>query len=91
MEKSSELKSIFLPFLSTSHIIPLVDMAKLFALHGIDVTIITTTQNATIFQKFIDLDVSCGRLIRTHVVKFPAAKVGLPGGLKPSTWTLLAK
>ncbi|KAK7307647.1 hypothetical protein VNO77_40892 [Canavalia gladiata] len=82
MEKSSELKAIFLPFLSTSHIIPLVDMARLFALHGVDVTIITTSHNATIFEKSIDLDASRGRSIRTHVVKFPASKVGLPPGIE---------
>lgn len=77
-----DLKSIFLPFLSTSHIIPLVDMARLFALHGVDVTIITTAKNATVFQKSIDLDSSRGRPIRTHVVNFPAAKVGLPVGIE---------
>ncbi|XP_057449549.1 soyasapogenol B glucuronide galactosyltransferase-like [Lotus japonicus] len=82
MEKQAELKAIFLPFLSTSHIIPLVDMARLFALHGVDVTIITTTHNATMFQKSIDLDSSRGRSIRTHVVEFPADKVGLPVGIE---------
>nr|KYP52451.1 Anthocyanin 3'-O-beta-glucosyltransferase [Cajanus cajan] len=82
MEKGSELRSIFLPFLSTSHIIPLVDMARLFALHGVDVTIITTPQNATVFQKSIDLDATRARPIRTHLVNFPAAKVGLPPGIE---------
>ncbi|KAG5069919.1 hypothetical protein JHK85_002296 [Glycine max] len=37
-----KLKVIFLPFLSTSHIIPIVDIARLFAMHDdVDVTIIT--------------------------------------------------
>ncbi|XP_061341858.1 soyasapogenol B glucuronide galactosyltransferase-like [Gastrolobium bilobum] len=81
-KEGGELKAIFLPFLSTSHIIPLVDMARLFAMHGVDVTIVTTSHNATIFQKSIDLDSSRGRSIRTHVVKFPAAKVGLPVGVE---------
>lgn len=81
-KKKGELKSIFLPFLSTSHIIPLVDMARLFALHDVDVTIITTAHNATVFQKSIDLDASRGRPIRTHVVNFPAAQVGLPVGIE---------
>ncbi|KAK7252810.1 hypothetical protein RIF29_37026 [Crotalaria pallida] len=76
------LRAIFLPFLSTSHIIPLVDMARLFAMYGVDVTIITTSHNATIFQKSIDLDSSRGRSIRTHVIKFPAEKVGLPVGVE---------
>ncbi|RZC30712.1 Soyasapogenol B glucuronide galactosyltransferase [Glycine soja] len=38
-----KLKVIFLPFLSTSHIIPIVDIARLFAMHDdVDVTIITS-------------------------------------------------
>ncbi|CAJ1929521.1 unnamed protein product [Sphenostylis stenocarpa] len=82
MEKKGELRSVFLPFLSTSHIIPLVDMARLFAMQGVDVTIITTPQNANVFQKSVDLDSSRGRLIRTHVVNFPAAEVGLPPGIE---------
>jgi len=82
MGKESELKSIFLPFLSTSHIIPLVDMARLFAMNGVDVTIITTPQNATVFQKSVDLDSARGRPIRTHLVTFPAAQVGLPPGIE---------
>ncbi|KAK8471743.1 hypothetical protein PHAVU_002G016500 [Phaseolus vulgaris] len=81
-EGELNLKSVFLPFLSTSHIIPLVDMARLFAIHGIDVTIITTPGNATVFQKSVDLDSSRGRSIRTHLVNFPAAQVGLPPGIE---------
>lgn len=84
MEDQTEprLKSIFLPFLSTSHIIPLVDMARLFALHGVDVTIISTKYNSTIFQNSINLDASRGRSIRTHIIDFPAEKVGIPVGIE---------
>lgn len=81
-QNEPKLKSIFLPFLSTSHIIPLVDMARLFALHGVDVTIISTKFNSTIFQNSINLDSSRGRSIRTHIMEFPAAKVGLPVGIE---------
>nr|AFK36925.1 unknown [Lotus japonicus] len=65
------LKAIFLPFISTSHLIPVVDTARLFAMHGVDVTIITTPANATIFQTSIDRDSARGHSIRTRVVKFP--------------------
>jgi len=82
MKKEGELKAIFLPFLSTSHIIPLVHIARIFAMHGVDVTIITTPQNATVFQKSVDLDSSRGRSIRTHLLNFPAAEVGLPPGIE---------
>ncbi|KAJ1423627.1 UDP-glycosyltransferase family, conserved site [Sesbania bispinosa] len=76
------LKVIFLPFLSTSHIIPIVDMARVFAMHGVDVTIIATAGNAAIFQKSIDRDSSRGHSIKTHVLEFPAAQVGLPVGME---------
>lgn len=81
-QNSSKLKSIFLPFLSTSHIIPLVDMARLFALHDVEVTIITTKYNSTIFQNSIDLDSSRGRSITTHIIDFPSSKLGLPIGIE---------
>ncbi|KAJ1411598.1 UDP-glycosyltransferase 41 [Sesbania bispinosa] len=75
------LKAIFLPFIATSHLIPLVDIARLFAMHGVDVTIVTTTSNATTFQTSIDRDSSRGHPIRTHVVKFPQID-GLPEGME---------
>ncbi|XP_020231152.1 soyasapogenol B glucuronide galactosyltransferase [Cajanus cajan] len=77
-----KLKAICLPFASTSHLIPLVDIARLFAMHGVDVTIITTTANATIFQSSIDRECARGHSIRTHVVKFPFEQVGLPQGVE---------
>ncbi|MED6114703.1 Soyasapogenol B glucuronide galactosyltransferase [Stylosanthes scabra] len=82
LKENHELRAIFVPFLSTSHIIPLVDMARLFAMHGVDVTILTTSHNAKIFQKSIDLDFHRGRPIRTHPLKFPASDVGLPAGVE---------
>jgi len=75
------LKAIFLPYISTSHLIPVVDMARLFAMHGVDVTIITTPANAAVFQSSIDRDSSRGRCIRTHVEKFPQVP-GLPEGVE---------
>lgn len=80
--KANNLKVIFLPFLSTSHIIPMVDMARVFAMQGVDITIITTAGNAAIFQKSIDRDFNRGRSIRTHVLEFPDKQVGLPVGVE---------
>lgn len=80
--EAKNLKVIFLPFLSTSHMIPMIDMARLFALHGVDITIIATTSNAEIFQKSIDRDFNQGHSIKTHVVEFPAKEVGLPVGME---------
>ncbi|CAJ1809288.1 unnamed protein product [Sphenostylis stenocarpa] len=58
----------------------MVDTARLFARYGASVTIITTHANALTFQKAIDSDFNCGYQIRTKVVPFPAAQVGLPDG-----------
>ncbi|KAK7343356.1 hypothetical protein VNO77_12026 [Canavalia gladiata] len=75
------LKAIFLPFVSPSHLIPVVDIARIFAMHGVDVTIITTPANAAVFQSSIDRDSNRGHSIRTHVVKFPQI-AGLPEGME---------
>ncbi|MCI71677.1 anthocyanin 3'-O-beta-glucosyltransferase, partial [Trifolium medium] len=57
-------------------------MARVFAMNGVDVTIITTKGNAAIFQKSIDHDFNRGRSIKTHVLEFPAKQVGLPVGVE---------
>ncbi|GAU50031.1 hypothetical protein TSUD_240240 [Trifolium subterraneum] len=82
--EANSLKLIFLPFISTSHIIPMVDMARLFAIHGgVDITIITTVGNIGIFQNSIDRDFSThGHSIKTHILEFPAKIVGLPVGIE---------
>ncbi|XP_057441372.1 soyasapogenol B glucuronide galactosyltransferase-like [Lotus japonicus] len=73
------LKAVFLPFPMTSHTINIVDTARLFAMHDVDVTIITTPGNAQIFQTSIDHHDS-GH-IRTHLVNFPQIP-GLPKGFE---------
>ncbi|OIV92868.1 hypothetical protein TanjilG_01002 [Lupinus angustifolius] len=80
--EDDKLKVIFVPFLSTSHIIPIVDIGRLFAMHDVDVTIITTPVAASIFQNSIDRDAARGHSIRTHIIKFPASQVGLPEGVE---------
>lgn len=66
--------------------IPMVDMARVFAKHGddVDVTIIVTKANAAVINKNIDGDFNAGRHhnIRTHVLPFPSAEVGLPEGIE---------
>ncbi|KAK2354301.1 soyasapogenol B glucuronide galactosyltransferase [Trifolium repens] len=81
VEAEKVLNAVFLPFISKSHLLFVVDIARLFTIHGVDVTIITTPSNAAIFQTTIDRDSSRGRSIRTHVVKFPQVP-GLPQGME---------
>ena len=81
-QSDHQLNVLFLPYPTPGHMIPMVDTARVFAKHGVSVTIITTPANALTFQKAIDSDLSCGYRIRTQVVPFPSAQVGLPDGLE---------
>ncbi|KAA8521141.1 hypothetical protein F0562_011814 [Nyssa sinensis] len=64
------------------HMIPLFEMARLFAVGGHHVTIITTPSNASILQNSINKDVTAGHQIALDVVPFPSKEVGLPDGLE---------
>ncbi|KAA8521153.1 hypothetical protein F0562_011842 [Nyssa sinensis] len=57
-------------------------MARLFAVGGHHVTIITTPSNASILQNSINKDITAGHQIALHVVPFPSKEVGLPDGLE---------
>ncbi|KAL2330642.1 hypothetical protein Fmac_018223 [Flemingia macrophylla] len=80
MKTESQLNIIFVPYLSPGHMNPMIDTARLFARHGVSVTIITTPVNALTFQKAIDSDFNTGYNIKTQVVPFPTAQLGLPDG-----------
>ncbi|XP_004492516.1 soyasapogenol B glucuronide galactosyltransferase [Cicer arietinum] len=80
--KSLPLNVIFLPHLTPGHMNPMIDTARLFAKHGVSVTIITTQANALIFQKAIDNDLHSGYFIKTCVIQYPTAQVGLPDGVE---------
>ncbi|KAG4936958.1 hypothetical protein JHK82_051173 [Glycine max] len=76
------LNVLFLPYPTPGHLLPMVDTARLFAKHGVSVTILTTPAIASTFQNAIDSDFNCGYHIRTQVVPFPSAQVGLIDGLE---------
>nr|AGU14085.1 UDP-glycosyltransferase [Cicer arietinum] len=78
----NQLNVIFLPFPTPGHMIPMIDTARLFAKHGANVTIITTHANASTFQKSIDNDFNSGHPIKTQLIQFPSAQVGLPDGVE---------
>ncbi|KAA8545846.1 hypothetical protein F0562_020703 [Nyssa sinensis] len=75
-----QLHVLFFPFMAHGHMIPTLDMAKLFALRGVKPTIITTALNAPIFTKTIDRIKNLGIEISLIVIKFPALEAGLPEG-----------
>lgn len=62
------------------HMIPLVDMARQFARHGSEATIILTPGNATLFSRTIERDREHGLQINIRLIVFPSSEVGLPEG-----------
>ncbi|TKY54077.1 Scopoletin glucosyltransferase [Spatholobus suberectus] len=72
------LKLHFIPYPAPGHMIPLCDIATLFASSGHHVTIITTPSNAQILHK----PISSHRHLHLHTVRFPSREVGLPDGVE---------
>ncbi|XP_061367971.1 scopoletin glucosyltransferase-like [Gastrolobium bilobum] len=68
------LKLYSIPYLAAGHIIPLSDIARLFASRGHHVTIITTPSNAQILYNHKSNN------FRVHTFQFPSQEVGLPDG-----------
>ncbi|KAL6270455.1 hypothetical protein ACE6H2_027366 [Prunus campanulata] len=68
--------------MAQGHIIPLIDIAKLFASHGVKSTLITTALNAPLFSKAIQSSKNLGFEIEILVIQFPAIEVGLPQGFE---------
>ncbi|KAG8657923.1 hypothetical protein MANES_03G102850v8 [Manihot esculenta] len=79
-DMGSQIHVMFLPYMAPGHMMPMVDIARLFAAQGIRVTIITTTMNAIGFKNSIERDVESGRNISLEILRFPSAEAGLPEG-----------
>ncbi|VFQ78290.1 unnamed protein product [Cuscuta campestris] len=61
------------------HIIPTLDMAKLFASRrGIKSTVVTTPYNQTLFTKAIEKHAKLGHQMQIRSIDFPGVQVGLP-------------
>lgn len=74
------LHVFFFPFMSPGHLIPMVDMARLFASHGVKSTIITTPLNLSRFRSIIDRHNCSSNYvpIDLHVLDLPFSAAGLP-------------
>ncbi|KAF8395296.1 hypothetical protein HHK36_019239 [Tetracentron sinense] len=77
---ASQLHFVMFPLMAQGHMIPMIDMARLFAEHGVIVTIITTPLNAFRFKTIIDRAIVSGLPIRLLQLQFPCAEAGLPDG-----------
>ncbi|KAJ4835114.1 hypothetical protein Tsubulata_020168 [Turnera subulata] len=76
----SSLHIAFFPYLVHGHMIPTIDMARIFARKGVKASIICTPNNASLFSKTIERDREQGYDISFLTIKFPSAEVGLPEG-----------
>ncbi|MED6132866.1 hypothetical protein PIB30_022778 [Stylosanthes scabra] len=75
------LHIMFFPFLAYGHIIPTIDMAKLFATKGAKSTIVTTPLNASLISKAIEKSKSNrNNVIQIQTIEFSCEEAGLPKG-----------
>ncbi|KAF0906714.1 hypothetical protein E2562_012540 [Oryza meyeriana var. granulata] len=88
-DEQHPLHILFFPFLAPGHLIPIADMAALFAARGVRCTILTTPVNATVIRSAVDRANDSfrgnngGQAIDLAVVPFP--DVGLPPGSESGT------
>ncbi|XP_008775115.4 scopoletin glucosyltransferase-like [Phoenix dactylifera] len=79
-----DLHIFFLPFLAPGHMIPMIDLAKIFADRGVKVSIVTTTGNIPRIQPTIDLANNSCHSSRHHIqlipLHFPYSESGVPKG-----------
>ncbi|XP_059290502.1 UDP-glycosyltransferase 73C4-like [Lycium ferocissimum] len=77
---SKELHFLLVPWLAQSHIIPLTDFAKLLALHGVTVSIITTPINAQRYKSILTHALKSNLKVQLIPLYFPSQEFGLPQG-----------
>ncbi|GMH16306.1 hypothetical protein Nepgr_018147 [Nepenthes gracilis] len=76
------LHAVFFPFQAHGHMIPALDIARLFASRRVRTTIISTPLNAPSFQKSIKSSPELGTPITLEIFPFPAKAYGLPDGVE---------
>ncbi|KAL5220649.1 hypothetical protein ABZP36_025362 [Zizania latifolia] len=85
-DEQQPLHILFFPFLAPGHLIPIADMAALFAARGVRCTILTTPVNAAVIRSAVDRANDSFRgttgavTIDIAIVPFP--DVGLPPGVE---------
>ncbi|KAF7810998.1 scopoletin glucosyltransferase-like [Senna tora] len=88
--ENQKLHVFLFPFLAQGHMLPMVDLARLFTTRGVQTTIVTTPMNLPIISRTIgqpktishddDQDSSDNNIIKTLTIKFPSLESGLPEG-----------
>ncbi|CAG7898241.1 unnamed protein product [Brassica rapa] len=83
MGEASKLHIFLFPYMAHGHMIPTLDMAKLFSTKGAKSTILTTPLNAKILEnpiKSFNQDNPGLEDITIHILHFPCTELGLPQG-----------
>ena len=87
--ENSQLHILFFPFMAPGRMIPMTNMAKLFAARGVKATIVTTPLNVPLVSRTIERIETRGDATAAKVdiqtINFPVEKAGLPEGCENST------
>ncbi|KAL3721742.1 hypothetical protein ACJRO7_034134 [Eucalyptus globulus] len=78
MGESHQVHIFFFPFMASGHMIPMIDMAKLFAIRGCKSTLIATPHDKPTFLKSIAKTKDDGFDIDVITATLPLKEVGLP-------------
>ncbi|KAL6964031.1 abscisate beta-glucosyltransferase [Sarracenia purpurea var. burkii] len=73
---AGKVEMFFFPFVGGGHFIPMIDLARVFASHGIKSTIITSPNDAVVFHKTLNRDQLSGLDIHLHTLHLPSADDG---------------
>ncbi|KAG6531153.1 scopoletin glucosyltransferase-like [Zingiber officinale] len=76
------LRLFFIPYFASSHLIPLVDIARFLAVRGVDSTILATPFNAALVRSTVDAAAAAGLRIQLLEYPFPSEESGLPPGVE---------
>ncbi|KAL3532006.1 hypothetical protein ACH5RR_005527 [Cinchona calisaya] len=74
------LHFVLVPLLAQGHMIPMIDMAKLFAERGVRVSLVITPNNASRSTRAVHRARESGLSIEILEIPFPCQQVGLPIG-----------
>ncbi|MCL7045384.1 hypothetical protein MKW94_026054 [Papaver nudicaule] len=77
-----QLHVYIFPVTAQGHMIPMINIAKLFAARGVKTTIISTPLNAITLAKTLHHDRLSGLDINIETIPFPSVEVGLPEGIE---------
>ncbi|KAM0947467.1 putative flavonol 3-O-glucosyltransferase [Dioscorea sansibarensis] len=83
------LHILFFPYMAPGHMIPMLDIAKLFSQLGIQTTFISTSGNAPLVQTTIDhfnSTNSSNPSIKLVLMPFPSTEAGLPVGCENAAY-----